>query len=135
MPVLAAALLVTPAGAADVTQYFAVIPGENVPVSITAFSSDARADVASYSYGEAPPDRPAHGKFAVAVGVSPFDNVRNLPTLIVLARTPEKLITFTFTNVTIDDVSLTTSRTERVTFGSTNYTVKYGARASASLGR
>jgi len=124
-----------PTAAGETTQYFAVLPGENVPVAITSFSSDARADVAEYAYGAPPAARPAHGKFSVDSTVSPFDNLRAIPTLVVLARTPEKLITFTFTDVTIDDVTPTGSKTERVSFGSANYTVKYGARSSANLGR
>jgi len=132
-----ATILAAPAGATDPagTQYFAIIPGENIPVSITSFSSDARADVSTFSYGNSPGERPAHGKFSVETAVSPFDNVRAMPTLIVLARTPEKLITFTFTDVTIDDVTQTGSKSERITFGAADYSVKYGARTSLSLGK
>ena len=43
-----------------------------------------------------------------------------------LAQTPAKLITFTFTNVTIDAADQTAATSERVTFEAANYSIKYG---------
>ncbi len=116
-----------PASAAG-TQYFVVVPGSAIPSAITSFSSDARADVAAYAYGGSSGARPAHGKFSIATEGSPFDSARSFAQVVVLAKTPEKLITFTFTNVTIDDISPSSPKSQRVTFESGNYDVKFSGQ-------
>jgi hypothetical protein len=134
---VAAIAFVATAGIANVsaaggTRYFAVIPGANVPVAIGAFSSDARADVADFSSGTTTDARPAHGKFSVVAAISPFTAGQSLDTLIVLAQTPQKLVTFTFSGVTIDGADPTSGKNERITFEAANYSVKFTDQKPAS---
>jgi hypothetical protein len=114
------------------TRYFIAIPGGNVPIAIAAFSSDARADVGVFSSGTSPDARPARGKFSIVAANSPFTAGQTLDTLIVLAQTPQKLVTLTFSGVTIDSADPTGGKNERITFEATNYSVKYGEQKPAS---
>jgi hypothetical protein len=118
--------------ASGATRYFIDIPGGNVPIAIAAFSSDARADVAEFSSGTTPDARPARGKFSIAATSSPFTAGQTLDTLIVLAQTPHKLVTLTFSGVTIDTADPTSARNVRITFEAANYSVKFGEQKPAS---
>ncbi len=124
---LASVPLATPAATAPGTStaYFVNVAGSTVPLPIAAFSSDARADVGSFSYGTNNDQRPAHGKFSIRTAGSPFAAGKTFGTMVVLAQTPAKLVTFTFTNVTIDADDATSSTRERVTFEAANYDVKF----------
>jgi len=113
------------------TRYFVDIPGANVPIAIAAFSSDARADVGVFSSGTSTEARPARGKFSIVAVSSPFTAGQTLETLIVLAQTPQKLVTLTFSGVTIDSADPTSGKNERITFEATNYSVKYGEQKPA----
>jgi hypothetical protein len=114
------------------TRYFIDIPGGNVPIAIAAFSSDARADVAEFSSGTTTDPRPARGKFSIVAANSPFTAGQTLDTLIVLAQTPQKLVTLTFSGVTIDAADPTSGKNERIIFEAANYSVKYGEQKPAS---
>jgi hypothetical protein len=120
------------ASASGSTRYFIAIPGANVPIAIAAFSSDARADVAVYSGGTTTDARPARGKFSIVSASSPFTAGQTLDTLIVLAQTPQKLVTLTFSGVTIDTADPTNAKHERITFEAANYSVKFSEQKPAS---
>ncbi len=116
---------VSASAASAPTRYFVDVPGSGVPLTIAAFSSDARADVDVFTNATASDPRAAHGKFSIRADGAPFNAGQTFGTLVVLAQTPEKLITFTFTGVTIDAADPTSAKNERITFEATNYTVKY----------
>ena len=120
-----AALAVSAPASTSSTQYFVDVPGSGVPLAIAAFSSDARADVGVFSNAPDSTARPAHGKFSMRAEGAPFSAGQTIAQLIVLAKTPEKLVTFTFSGVTIDAADPTSGKNERVTFDATNYSVKY----------
>ncbi len=121
-----------PSVAATGTRYYVAVPGANVPVAIAAFSSDAHADVAEFTSGTTSDPRPARGKFSIASASSPFTAGQTLDTLIVLAQTPQKLVTLTFTGVTIEAAEPTSAKNERITFEAANYSVKFTQQTPAS---
>lgn len=107
------------------TRYFVTVPGSDVPLPIAAFSSDARADVGSYSYSGGADARAAHGKFSIHLAGSPFSAGATYASMIVLAQTPAKIVTLTFTNVTVQGADPTSKTDERITFSADDYNVKF----------
>jgi hypothetical protein len=130
--------LPTPAASSSppkTTRYFVAVPGNPIPVSISAFSSDAYANVGEFVAGEGSGARASHGKFSTKTDGSPFVAGKTFDTMVVVAQTPVKLVTFTFTHVTIDTVEATSASAQRVTFQADNYSVKFSREKGASSGQ
>ena len=80
----------------------------------------------------APMRGPPTASFRFISRGAPFGAGATFATMTVLAQTPAKLVTFTFTNVTIQAADVTTKSDERITFAADNYAVKFSGDSAAS---